>query len=85
MELIESSKNGQLAGAPGLFHDFIVPTLEDNPGKSLEDLTMQAANDFIALQWEYSDYENAGNAKVTAPDGEGLHQGNGRSSTLQNG
>ena len=70
MELIESSKNGQLAGAPGLFHDFIVPTLEDNPDKSLEDLTMQAANDFIALQWEYSDYENAGNAKVTAPDGE---------------
>lgn len=24
------------------------------PGKSLEDLTMQVANDFIALQWEYS-------------------------------
>ena len=70
MELIESARGGQHAGAPGIFHQFIAPSIEDYPEVPIEEVVMAAMNKFIELEWEYSDYEDAGLANARTPKGE---------------
>lgn len=70
MNLIESTKGGQHAGAQGIFHQFITPSIDDYPDVPIEDVVMTAMNKFIELQWDYSDYEDAGLANARTPMGE---------------
>lgn len=68
--LIESSTGGTHAGAQGFNSMFIVPSPEDNPGKDIDDLVLEAMNTFISLQWDYSGIHRSGKANVKSPDGE---------------
>lgn len=68
-ELIENPAGGHM-GANGQYREFIVPTQKDFPDMEIEELVFKAANTFVELQWEYSDFEDAGRANAVRPDGE---------------
>lgn len=68
--LIESARDGNHNGAAGIFHYYIVPSKEDYPNLTVDEILMKAVNEFVESQWKYKDYEEAGNANVTHPSGE---------------
>jgi superfamily I DNA/RNA helicase len=68
-EIVENPLDGHM-GANGFSREFIAPTTKDYPDLEIEDLVFKAANIFVELQWEYADFETAGLAHVTPPDGD---------------
>lgn len=70
MELVQMPKKEHIVEIEGVNHHYCIPSQEDYPDMTLEELTEMALADFIRLQWAYTGYENAGNATVTNPDGE---------------
>ena len=67
--VIESPYLGHHILVNGFYHGFFAPSKHDYPDMDIDDLTFKVADMFVDLQWAYSNFVEAGDAHVTAPDG----------------
>lgn len=65
MRIIEDFKDGEHICVGGVNHDFFVPSHEDYPDKSVEDLAIKAMNMFVEVEWNYLDCDTASKMDVT--------------------
>jgi len=63
--LIENTEKGEHIVVPGMNRNFTVPTKEEFPDLSMEEMTEKAVNMYVDLQWKYMDYEDARTEKVS--------------------
>ena len=67
-ELIDAARDGQRTGAPGYYRQYILPTREDEPNLTEEELVFKAHDDFVRIQWAYGNYDTPSEAKITPPN-----------------
>lgn len=64
-QIIEDFKDGQHVCIGGVNHNFFVPTQEDYPEMTVEDIVIKAMNMFIEVQWNYLDCTTASKMDLT--------------------
>ena len=67
--LIESTPAEQHIGVSGINRDYMIPSKDYFPEAEQYDLAVHAMNEFVRVQWEYNDYENAKAGSITEPNG----------------
>jgi len=65
MQIIEDFKDGEHICVGGVNHDFFVPSHEDYPDMSVEDLAIKAMNMFVEVEWNYMDCDTASKMDIT--------------------
>lgn len=69
--LEQGFEEGGFIGIQGLRHQLVFPPVDpDCPDEELQKALYQIFEDFVAVQWRWEDYTDAGLARTTAPDGE---------------
>ena len=57
--LIADSADDRRTSVNGLHREYNLPCPEDFPDKTLDEIAMEAMDRFVALQWDYTDYETS--------------------------
>ena len=68
--LMKNPAKGLSIGLPGVIREYYLPDIELKDDDSNGQIICEVMNEFLALQWEFNDYDDVSLARIQYPDGE---------------